>query len=399
MINVSRIWCGTASESDALRYGEKRAGHGGMPVAKEAGARKPVVVWNMTRTCNLRCAHCYTDSEARRYPGELSRQEASEFLRDLAGFGVPALLLSGGEPMTHPDFWGIAAEARSLGLRVTLSTNGTLIGVQEARMLHKMGFTYVGISLDGIGEINDQFRGQKGAFKKAVDAFRNCLNAGQRTGLRMTLTRHNLSSLDEIFDFIETERIPRACFYHLAYTGRGCATDDIKPETMRRAMDLICERTARLAEKGLETEILTVANAADGPYLLMKAEREKHPRLDEIQRLIRWNRGNHHSSGTGIADVDFIGNVHPDQFWREITLGNIRQTPFSKIWSDESNGVLQALRHREQVNFPGRCGKCRWFSICGGGLRARAHQVHGSRWGDDPGCYLTNQEVQLIEDL
>ena len=295
--------------------------------------------------------------------------------------------------MTHSQFWDIAQEAAGLGLRLTLSTNGTLIGLMQAKLLKRIGFTYIGISLDGIGEINDQFRGQNGAFRKAVAAFRHCLNIGQRVGLRMTLTRHNISCLDQIFDFIEQEEIPRACFYRLAYTGRAGSGDDVTPQMMRTAIDLICERASWLAARHKTAEILTVANAADGPYLLMKAEREHHPRLTEMRELLGWNGGNHHSSGTGIANVDFMGNVHPDQFWRNISLGNIRSSPFSRIWSDKDNGTLAALRNRQSINFPGRCGRCRWFDLCGGGLRARAHQVTGGRWGDDPGCYLTDEEV------
>lgn len=389
MINISKVWCGLASGSDGLRYGEKggSVGHG---AAAAASARKPVVVWNMTRTCNLHCVHCYTDSENKRYPGEMTRDEITRFLRDLADYGVPALLLSGGEPMTHTHFWDVAREAVGLGLRLTLSTNGTLIGLTEAKQLKRIGFTYIGISLDGIGEINDQFRGRKGAFDKAVAAFRHCRSIGQRVGLRMTLTRHNIECLGEIFDFIETEKIPRACFYHLAYTGRGCATDDVTPELTRDALDLICERAYGLNE----TEILTVANAADGPYLLMKAERERHPRLEEIRRLLGWNRGNHHSSGTGIANVDFMGNVHPDQFWRNVHLGNVREKPFSSVWSSSGSGLLSELRDRRRERFTGdKCRVCKWFDFYGGGLRARAEQAGNGTWGDDPGCYLTQDEI------
>lgn len=395
MINISKVWCGMDSLSDGLRYGETKATNS-HAATRTASSRKPVVVWNMTRTCNLRCVHCYTDSDHRRYPGELKREEISSFLCDLAGYGVPALLLSGGEPMTHTHFWDVAREAAARGLRLTLSTNGTLIGLTEAKHLKKIGFTYIGISLDGIGEINDEFRGRKGAYEKAVAAFRHCRNIGQRAGLRMTLTRHNIECLDEIFDFIETEKIPRACFYHLAYTGRGCAADDVSPEMTREALDLICERSYGLKE----TEILTVANAADGPYLLMKAERENHPRLEEVRKLLGWNRGNHHSSGTGIANVDFMGNVHPDQFWRSVHLGNIRETPFSSIWSSNRGGILSELRDRRRERFSGKCRFCRWFDVCGGGLRARAEQSGGGTWGNDPGCYLTDAEiVGTLEEL
>jgi radical SAM protein with 4Fe4S-binding SPASM domain len=294
----------------------------------------------------------------------------------------------------RPDLFELIAHARTLGLRTTLSTNGTLITPDVAERLRALDVSYVGISLDGIGITNDMFRGHKGAFDKAMAGFRHCKAVEQRVGLRMTLTRRNCQDLDRIFDFIEAEEIDRACFYHLVYSGRGRSADELTPDVARAAVDTILRRTRDFAERGLRKEIFTVDNHADGPYLYLKLLQEDPARAAEVLALLRWNGGGLHSSGVGIADIDFLGNVHPDQFWMQHTLGNVKERPFSEIWQDLSDPILAGLRDRAPL-LKGRCGACRWKDVCGGSFRVRALQVHGDPWAEDPGCYLTDEECGI----
>ncbi|HEX5581890.1 MAG TPA: radical SAM protein [Gemmatimonadaceae bacterium] len=400
MIGITTLYANRNTPSDGLRYGRQRMeGVRARDVVTHtppahAGLRRPVVVWNVGRRCNLHCVHCYSDSSNRAYPGELTTEQGFALLDDLAGFEIPVLLLSGGEPLMRPDIFELIAHARSVGLRVTLSTNGTLITPEVAARLRELEVSYVGISLDGIGLTNDMFRGHKGAFDKAMAGFRNCRAVGQRVGLRMTLTRRNCQDLEEIFDFIEAEEIDRACFYHLVYSGRGSAADELTPEVARAAVETILRRTRDFAERGLRKEIFTVDNPADGPYLYMKLLEEDPERAAEVLALLAWNGGGLHSSGVGIADVDFLGNVHPDQFWMSHTLGNVKERKFSEIWQDLSDPLLAGLRDRAPL-LGGRCGACQWRDVCGGGFRVRALQVHGDPWAEDPGCYLTDDECGL----
>lgn len=400
MIGITTLYANRNTPSDGLRYGRQRMeGVRARDVVTHtppahAGLRRPVVVWNVGRRCNLHCVHCYSDSSNRAYPGELTTGEGFALLDDLADFGIPVLLLSGGEPLMRPDIFELIAHARAVGLRVTLSTNGTLITPEVAERLRELEVSYVGISLDGIGLTNDMFRGHKGAFDKAMAGFRNCRAVGQRVGLRMTLTRRNCQDLEEIFDFIEAEEIDRACFYHLVYSGRGSAADELTPEVARAAVETILRRTRDFAERGLRKEIFTVDNPADGPYLYMKLLGEDPERAAEVLALLAWNGGGLHSSGVGIADVDFLGNVHPDQFWMSHTLGNVKERKFSEIWQDLSDPLLAGLRDRAPL-LGGRCGACQWRDVCGGGFRVRALQVHGDPWAEDPGCYLTDEECGL----
>jgi radical SAM protein with 4Fe4S-binding SPASM domain len=399
MISITKLYCGGEGTGDSLRYGVKPGHHDpaattGSRTPRTAAERRPVVVWNCTRSCNLRCVHCYTDSESRRYEGELSTQEARTMFADLAKFEIPSLLISGGEPLSRRDLFDLAAYARSLGLRLTLSTNGTLITPEVARRIKDLGFTYVGISLDGIGEVNDRFRGMDGAFERTMTGFRNCVEVGQRVGLRMTLTRHNVDDLDSIFDFIEREKIDRACFYHLAYSGRGgdIAGDDLSADEMRAAIDTIMRRTRDFFDRGLPKDILTVGNHVDGVYMYLKLLRDDPARAEELATLLRWNGGGMYSSGVGIGDIDFTGNVHPDQFWMHYTLGNVRERPFSEIWMDTSDPLMKGLKNRRE-HIGGKCARCQHFDMCGGSLRVRADVAYGDPWAWDPGCYLTDEEI------
>lgn len=315
-------------------------------------------------------------------------------LADLAEFQIPALLLSGGEPLLHPHFFELAAGARRLGLRLTLSTNGTLIDRAIAERIRATGFSYVGISFDGLGNVNDRFRGKRGAFEAALSGIRHLKAVGQKVGLRFTLTRRNFEALPQIFELVEREQINRVCFYHLVYAGRGSriAQDDLTHEEARGVLDRICAWVRSLDARGLPIEVLTVDNHVDGVYLYLKLLQEDPPRAEATRRLLEWNGGGANSSGVGIANIDSYGNVHPDQFWQHETLGNVRDRPFSEIWTDPANALLSLLRNRLPL-LSGRCARCRWNTLCGGSFRVRALQVHGDLWAPDPACYLTNEEI------
>ena len=401
MIGISALYCDTENEGDAIRYGKQSHAMAHRPrahaVPKSASERRPVTAWNITRTCNLKCIHCYSDSEEKAYSGELSTDEGKNLITDLKEFGIPALLFSGGEPLVRKDFWELADHACKIGLRCTLSTNGVLIDDKTAERIKKLGFTYVGISLDGIGEINDHFRGKDGAFKKAMRGFKNCVAAEQRVGLRLTLTRHNYENLNQIFDFIEREGIQRACFYHLVYAGRarGISGEDLTHEESRHAMDIILERSLDYHKRGLNKDILTVDNHVDGPYLYLKLlEQGREGKAKQVKEMLEWNGGGRYSSGVSFGDIDFLGNVHADQFWMHHSFGNVRDRKFSEIWLDESDPVMNILKNRLD-NLKGKCTKCKFLMMCGGAMRVRADVVYGDPCAPDPACYLTDEECGI----
>ncbi len=400
MIDVGKIYCGGSSTGDGLRYGTAAPGdsHGNAPhqAADQASERRPIVVWSTTRTCNLRCVHCYTDSENKKYSDELTTAEGLRLIDELADFAIPSLLFSGGEPLMRPDLLQLIEHAAKKNIRPVISTNGTLIDRDTARAIKNAGVVYVGISLDGMEDINDSFRGVKGAFKKAMNGFENCRAASQRVGLRLTLTKRNYQDLHRIFDFIEAEGINRACFYHLVYSGRGgdMFGDDLTYRESRHAMDIITERTDDYFSRGLDINILTVDNHADGVYLYRRLLEKDPERAEEVRRLLSWNGGGANSTGVGIGNIDFFGNVHPDQFWQDYTLGNIRERRFGDIWMDESEPLMKGLKNKA-ANIKGRCRLCKYRDLCTGAMRVRALRTYGDAWAPDPQCYLSDDEIGL----
>jgi len=394
MIGISKLYCGAVEPSDVLRYNRHSAK---LPshLLQFSADKKPVVVWNMTRRCNLKCIHCYSNSANVDYPDELTTGEGKKLIDDLAAFGAPVILFSGGEPLMRPDLLELAQYATDKGMRAVISTNGTLITKDIAAKLKKIGLSYVGVSLDGLQKTHDRFRGRKGAFEQAIEGIRNCREAGIKVGLRFTVNKHNLADVPDMFDLLKSEKIERLCFYHLVYTGRGSKLreEDLTHEETRKLLDLIAAKTRAMFDDGLAPEILTVDNHADGPYLYLKMKEEDPARAKEVLELLEMNEGN--SSGHGIGCVSWDGEVYPDQFWRNQPLGNVRQKPFSEIWTDEKNELLMKLKDKKK-HVHGRCAACAWLSVCGGNFRARAESV-GDVWGPDPACYLSDDEIAAKE--
>jgi len=393
MIGISKLYCGTVEASDPIRYGrqsKKLPAH----LLQFSSDKKPVVVWNTTRACNLNCIHCYARAVHQSRDRELTTEEGFNLIDDLATFGVPVLLFSGGEPLLRSDLPELTRYAVSKGMRAVISTNGTLITEEKAMLLKDTGVSYVGISLDGLEKVNDHFRGVKGAFKKAVNGIKNCQNAGLKVGLRFTINKLNIDQVPGIFDLAEKMNIERICFYHLVYSGRGSnlVDQDLPHNETRKTVDIIMDRTRDMYNRGLKKEVLTVDNHADGPYLYLRMLKENNPRAGEVLELLKMNGGN--SSGKGIGCVSWDGLVHADQFWREHSFGNVLVKPFSQIWSNLTDPLMAQLKDKRRY-VKGRCASCKWLDICGGNFRARAEAVSGNIWGEDPACYLTDKEIGL----
>ena len=398
MLDVSVLYGGLETPSTPHRYGREITRidpppHQRMEVARSASERRPIVVWNLTRTCNLKCLHCYTDSDATAYSDELTTDECRKVLDDLAGFGIPAVLFSGGEPLIRPDFFELAEYARSLGLHVVVSTNGTLIDGRMAERFKQLRLAYVGISLDSADPaVHDKFRGVEGAFDRTLRGLRHCVEIGQKVGLRLTLTRQTCNDLPAVFDFVESEGVNRACFYHLVPSGRGQDLCALTAAEARRAIDTIFDASLGLTERRRDVEILTVDNHCDGPYLYLRMLREGHARARQVLDMLAWNGGARFSSGVGIGNIDFHGEVHADQFSMFRSFGNVRRRPFSEIWQDTSDPIMAGLKDRLPL-LKGRCGTCRFKEICGGSSRARAEIATADPWAADPGCYLSDEEI------
>ncbi|HQA49619.1 MAG: radical SAM protein [Syntrophomonadaceae bacterium] len=389
MIGCTKLLCGTATVSDVIKHSSIE---GEVPpeLLQFSNQNRPLVVWNMTNRCNLRCRHCYISAEDRRYQDELTTDEAKAFITDLANMKAPVLLFSGGEPLIRKDIFELGRMAADLGLRPVISSNGTLIDQNIARQIKEAGFQYVGISIDGKPSTHDEFRNMPGAFAAALKGIHACMSEGIKTGIRFTVNRYNQADLPEILDIVEKENIPRFCMYHLVYAGRGAemADMDTSLEETRQILDFLSQRTIDLHQRGVQVEILTTDNHADGIYLLNRIRKQEPDRAEEIINLLEMHGGC--SAGTKFANVDPRGNVHPCQFWQDYTVGNVRERPFSEIWNSDDE-LMVMLREKEK-HVKGRCGECTYKSLCSG-CRIRARAVYGDLWAEDPACYLTAEEL------
>ena len=357
----------------------------------------PVVIWNLVRRCNLTCKHCYSVSADHDFPGELDTSEVFNVMQDLKAFRVPVLILSGGEPLLRPDLFDIAQRAKEMGFYVGLSTNGTLIDATTIHRIVDIGFDYVGISLDGRRDTHDRFRRRAGAFDASMGALRLCRDAGVKVGVRFTLTRDNYADLPWLLAMIEAEGIDKFYLSHLNYAGRGNVNrqDDAHHAMTRDAMDLLYDVCWDCQQRGVHKEFVTGNNDADGVYFLHWVRRRFPMRASYIRaKLAQWG-GN--ASGVNVANIDNLGNVHPDTYWWDYNLGNVRQRPFSEIWRDVSDPIMAGLKASPRV-IKGRCGECAYFSICGGNTRTRARQLTGDPWEEDPGCYLDDHELGITSE-
>jgi heme d1 biosynthesis radical SAM protein NirJ len=362
------------------------------PLGPKRNPPGPVVIWNLIRRCNLTCKHCYSISADKDFAGELSTAEVYTTMDDLKSFGVPVLILSGGEPLLRPDIYDIARRAKQMGFYVGLSTNGTLIDESNIAKIAEIGFDYVGISLDGMRETHDEFRRKQGAFDASLHGVRLCRDAGIKIGVRFTLTQDNAHDLPALLKLVEDEGIDKFYLSHLNYAGRGNKNRgrDAFLQTTRNAMDLLFDTCWDYLQRGLEKEFVTGNNDADGVYLLQWV-RARFPEREAALRakLAQWG-GN--SSGVNVANIDNLGVVHPDTFWWHYPLGNVRERKFSDIWTDVSDPLMAGLKAVPRT-IKGRCGECSYFDVCGGNTRVRALQLTDDPWQEDPACYLSDEEI------
>jgi len=254
MIGISKLYCGQVEPSDALRYG-RHSGRLPSHLLQFSADKKPVVVWNMTRRCNLKCVHCYAQAVDPEGKDDISTDQAKTMIDDLAAYGAPVMLFSGGEPIVRQDLTELADHATQRGMRAVISTNGTLITKEKAKELKAVQLSYVGISLDGGEEVHDKFRGVPNSFKKALQGIENCKAEGLKVGLRFTINKRNAGEIPKLFQLLRDYEVPRICFYHLVYSGRGSELikEDLNHAETRAVVDLIMDETRALkARNGLK---------------------------------------------------------------------------------------------------------------------------------------------------
>ncbi len=350
----------------------------------------PVVVWNVVGHCNLSCPHCYASAAKRPSPRDLSPAEGLALLDELARAGTKVVIFSGGEPLLREDLFDLIAHAKGLGLVPQLSSNGVFIDDAVAARLKHAGVQYVGISIDGMRDFNDRYRGLPGGFSRATAGIVASKRAGIKTGLRITLSKINRAELDPLLDHASEIGVDRFYVSHLLYSGRAfrMGEDDLSPAESRAALSQLFERALRQLQAAKGPDIVTGGNDSDGPALLLFVEqRFGRAAAARLERLLVLRGGN--SAGEKILNVDHLGRVHPDQFWQAATLGDVREQSFAEILAHPLRAELaERTRHLK-----GRCGSCRFLALCRGSHRERALVQHGDAWAPDPACLMTDAEI------
>jgi radical SAM protein with 4Fe4S-binding SPASM domain len=383
MLNIKNLLCGDVANDDVPAYGDNSA---------TQAVPRPAVVWAVTRACNLKCVLCAASLDGGvSTVAELTREEGFALLDDLKEFGIPSVTLSGGEPLARWDTLALLAHATAIGLNCTLSTNGLLIDDPMADRLVATGVKNVSIGVDGPRELHDKLRVGRCAFDHAIAAIDRCVRRHLDVTLRFTIHALNYKHLDEVFDICLQHGVKRLCISHLAYGDRRSRIQsaDLTPTQTRSIMDYIFYRTVTMCSEGQDLEVVTDNNNADAGYLISYLEYADPARAVNVQaRLQGAGEGR---SGCTVAAIDPLGNVHYDKFSRHYSCGNVRNRPFSKIWSEATDTRLFILRHLGDHLSP-KCRQCRFLKVCNGNQRSRAEAATGNWLGFDPSCYLTDLE-------
>lgn len=304
-------------------------------------------------------------------------------IEEIGDMRVPIFGFTGGEPLVRDDFYVLSKHAVDEGLRVIVSSNGTLINRGRAEKLRDTGVRYVGISLDGSSSrTHDTFREMPGSFDQAIEGIKACLTVGLKTGIRVTITKHTYREVPTILDLAQRIGVPRVCFYYLVPSGRGrgIVEWDLTELQRRNFLHFLYSRAKELYEKNIE--ILTVDGPMDGVYILQRLEEAEM--RDDARKLLDLLGGC--SAGIKICGIGPEGSVHPCQFMTEVTVGNVRERSLEEIWNDPDNEVLNMFRDKDKLK--GKCGRCEYKAICGG-CRIRAYQRFGDYLQEDPVCFYT----------
>ncbi len=341
-----------------------------------------LVAWEITRSCNLFCAHCRAASVSAPYEGELSTQECFQVINDILEVGKPILILTGGEPLLRYDFFEIAQYAADHGLRVVVGTNGTVITEEIARRMKKVPISRVGVSLDfPTVELQDQFRRKPGAFDEALSGIERAREAGIEVQINSTITKLNAPYLPDLLDLALQVKAVAFHPFLLVPTGRGkeLAAEELPPEEYERILNWVYDKQIELGDR-------MFFKPTDAPhYLRVARQRDKERKLEATPKpttphshMSTITRGC--MAGSGFCFISHRGRVQGCGYL-DVEAGNVRETSFRHIWNDSP--LFRDLR--DLSNLKGKCGICEYKALCGG-CRARAYELTGDYLAPEPYC-------------
>lgn len=343
-----------------------------------------LVALNLTRRCNLRCAHCYLDAGARNNtdPDELTTAEACGLINDIAGLSDETMVvLTGGEPLLRHDLEQIATQAADLGLMVVVGTNGMALTARRVASLRQAGVQGIGISVDSLDpDRHDAFRGLSGGFARTMDGIDACRRAGLGFQIHFTVTDDNAEELDAMIAFARTCGAIALNVFFMVCTGRGRQVSSISRAGYDRTL-------RRLTKSAHETGEIMVRAKCAPHFKRMAIELDPHW---PITMAHGYDAGGC-LAGTRYARVTPEGDVTPCPYM-ELSAGSIRDRGFAEIWRDAP--VFKQLRAPQLT---GRCGICEYTKVCGG-CRARPFAATGDMMGEDTLCAYQPNAVNVIPD-
>ncbi len=367
---------GTVSSRIKGRYGK------GKP-STFTSILRPVIFWNITYKCNLKCQHCYINAGPDFKRPEISLEETLNIAQQIVEHHIPFVVFTGGEPLLSEKFWKTLEYFNNIGRpKSGVSTNGTIITPKIASRLKKLNVLYVGISLDSLDpEKHDKFRGMKGAWKAAVKGMKNSVNAGLPTGLRVTVTKDNIGEISSMIDFAADLGLQRVSIYLLDAIGRGAYIVGLIPNP-GQLKGLVDELVGKAREYKDTIEILLVRMNFAGIYLANILSKSKED-FEEYLELI----GAQGDCGRKTASIYPDGTVKPCQFIDYITIGDLRRQKLSEILTPQNPRLKPFLNIADHLR-GSKCANCPFKQVCGGGSRNRAYVSSGDFWGDDPSCFI-----------
>jgi len=343
-----------------------------------------MVAWEITRSCNLYCAHCRASATQGTYQDELSTEECFRLIDEILKVGRPVLILTGGEPLLRHDIVDIGKYATEHGLRVVIGSNGTLITERIAKELKQIPLSRIGVSIDfPTLELQNKFRGQSGAFQAATEGIAIAREAGIEVQINSTITKLNLPYLDDLLNFALDSRAVAFHPFMLVPTGRGKGLESVEmsPEEYEQTLQWVCDKQSELGDR-------IFFKPTDAPhYARIVRQRNKTQRPSDNEKI--GHQDSHRSmdhitrgclAGTGFCFISHRGKVQGCGYLA-VEAGNIRDRSFSDIWANSD----VFLKLRDLSSIKGKCGICKYKVVCGG-CRARAYEATGDYLEAEPYC-------------
>lgn len=353
-------------------------GSSGQSRGKSDGLSAPLfVIWEITGLCNLQCDHCLS-SAGDPLQNELSTKEAMELLDYLEEMKVFSLTFSGGEPLMRSDIYDLIDYASEKRFSIDLLTNGALITEKVLNRLEDSNIFNVQVSIDGIGETHDKFRGLNGTFERALNAIKLLKDASYNVAISSTVTKQNMREIPRIIDMAIDMGVPSFKTTFFMPAGRGKGNMDKLVLTPQDAKDF----TLMMIEKKKEVgNSIIISSETDYPWLVKGLDKKslKSIKLDDSSKISC-------TAGSSSLYITPDGKIAPCPFLRDIIAGDVRERSLGEIW--DSSSTFDVFRNITRGSLKGKCSNCEYLgTMCIGGCRAAALAHTGDLFAEDPTCW------------